>query len=444
MSKSRQITSKSRATAPATKVNQSDWSSIMAGFKEIKVGVRLDKRRQKGDGTYPLVATFSVLSTTALIPLGVDLTDDQWNAKTKQIINHPRRAVLNNYLSSRVGAISDSLLYLQLNGYLKGLKTASAVKALLLKYLDDPDTINEDITHSPDTLLNVFTRFTNAKQKPKTRESYLDTLNKLRVFIGDENSDITFDDLDVGWLRSFESYLESLTLAVNSISIHLRNLRSVCNFAIDEEITDNYPFRRFKIKQEATRKRSLSIDELRTYFNAPTTPDEQLHLDIFKLIFFLIGINMVDLANVTEIENGRIYYRRSKTGRLYSIKVEPEALEIINRYRGDKHLLSPFDRYSEYSDFLRRCNRSLKKVGNTTIGKQGRRTFHPLQPQISTYWARHTWATIAASLDIPKDTIAHALGHGNNTVTDIYIDFDQSKVDEANRRVIDWVLYGKR
>ena len=64
---------------------------------------------------------------------------------------------------------------------------------------------------------------------------------------------------------------------------------------------------------------------------------------------------------------------------------------------------------------------------------------------MTTYWARHTWATIAAvDLDIPKDTIAHALGHGNNTVTDIYIDFDQRKVDKANRRVLDWVLYGKR
>ena len=60
------------------------------------------------------------------------------------------------------------------------------------------------------------------------------------------------------------------------------------------------------------------------------------------------------------------------------------------------------------------------------------------------YKARHSWATIAAELEIPKETIAAALGHGGNTVTDIYIDFDRKKVDEANRRVLDWVLYGKR
>ena len=62
--------------------------------------------------------------------------------------------------------------------------------------------------------------------------------------------------------------------------------------------------------------------------------------------------------------------------------------------------------------------------------------------QITTYWARHTWATIAASLEIPKETIAAALGHGGNTVTDIYIDFDQKKVDEANRKVLDYVFKG--
>ena len=78
------------------------------------------------------------------------------------------------------------------------------------------------------------------------------------------------------------------------------------------------------------------------------------------------------------------------------------------------------------------------------VGRGGKKVFTPLFPNLTTYWARHTWATIAASLDIPKETIAAALGHGGNTVTDIYIDFDQRKVDEANRKVIDWVLYGEK
>ena len=69
---------------------------------------------------------------------------------------------------------------------------------------------------------------------------------------------------------------------------------------------------------------------------------------------------------------------------------------------------------------------------------------HEVMPTLTTYWSRHSWATIAAELDIPKETISAALGHGGSSVTDIYIDFDTRKIDAANRRVIDYVLYGKK
>ena len=85
-------------------------------------------------------------------------------------------------------------------------------------------------------------------------------------------------------------------------------------------------------------------------------------------------------------------------------------------------------------------NKQLKEIGVIEGDENSKAMF----PNLTTYWARHTWATLAAELEIPKETIAAALGHGGNTVTDIYIDFDRKKVDEANRRVIDWALYGKR
>ena len=120
-------------------------------------------------------------------------------------------------------------------------------------------------------------------------------------------------------------------------------------------------------------------------------------------------------------------------------------MEIINKYKGDNQLLNILDRYKDYKDYNRRMNRALKKIGPVKrTGRGGTKEYDALFPDISSYWARHSWATIAASLDISRDTIAHALGHGNNTITDIYIDFDESKVDEANRRVIDWVFHKKK
>lgn len=81
--------------------------------------------------------------------------------------------------------------------------------------------------------------------------------------------------------------------------------------------------------------------------------------------------------------------------------------------------------------------RAVSIPGNGTINKH----LHRLQAGLTTYWARHSWATIAASLDIPKETISAALGHQlGSTITSIYIDFDQAKVDRANRQVIDYIL----
>ena len=149
----------------------------------------------------------------------------------------------------------------------------------------------------------------------------------------------------------------------------------------------------------------------------------------------LLGINTIDLCSLLrgDLIGDRIEFSRAKTHRLYSIKVEPEAEEIIKRYRGDSLLLNFADGLKNYRMYYNRLSIALREIGDSLK-----------LPGLSSYWARHSWATIAAGLDIPRDTIAHALGHGGNTVTDIYIDFDQAKVDQANRRVLDWVLYGKK
>ncbi len=115
---------------------------------------------------------------------------------------------------------------------------------------------------------------------------------------------------------------------------------------------------------------------------------------------------------------------------------------IAGRYADIQWII--LDRYKNYKDYYHRMNRMLKKLGAADAVKADPSKPGPAPrekagafPALSTYYARHSWATIAASLDIPKETIAAGLGHGGNTVTDIYIDFDMKKVDAANRRVID-------
>lgn len=235
-------------------------------------------------------------------------------------------------------------------------------------------------------------------------------------------------------------------MKINAYAIHIRNIRAVFNYAIDEEITTLYPFRKFKIKKEETRKRSLTIEQIRVLKAYPCEEFEERYRDLFMLSFYLIGINIGDMLLLKEenIVNGRIEYHRQKTGKLYSVKIEPEAQGIIDRYKGRQYLLNVLDEYSNYKDFISRINKALKNIGPfERKGLGGKKVRQPLFPDLSTYWARHSWATLAAELDIPKETISAGLGHEiGSDVTSIYIKFDQKKVDDANRRVIDYV-FGK-
>jgi integrase len=262
--------------------------------------------------------------------------------------------------------------------------------------------------------------------KFKTFETYQGTINKLKLITRLEI--LEFNTIDIKFLKHFEQKLKQQGIKTNSIGIHLRNIRAVYNDAIDENIIglEFYPFRKFKIAKELTAKRSLTIDQLSKIKNTGLKKFESYARDIFMLSFYFIGINFKDLYYLTEIKNKRIEYRRFKTGKLYSIEVIPAAMQIVEANKGNQYLLNCFERYVNHAGFTKEINKFLKRVAILT----------GINEPLTSYYARHTWATIAAGLDIPKETISAALGHeiGSQT-TGIYIDFDRRKVDQANLMV---------
>lgn len=399
----------------------------------------LDTRATRKGKPSPLKLAITKNGKTALFHLNITLLPEQWDKKAGKVTNHPNKSFLNTYISRRKLDVDTIILKL--------IETGQAAKMQALDLKNYVESLYKDKTEENGSERNTFSlhfkKFAESK-KESTKGVYMHTYNRMKAFA--KNLDeLKFEDITKDWLVSFEAFLAQTAPSKNARNIHLRNIRAVFNDAIENEITTAYPFRRFKIRPIPTAKRSLTVEELRRLFNHPVEEYAIRHLDMFKLIFFLIGINTIDLYNLKGITNdGRIEYYRAKTGRLYSIKVEPEAMEIINRYRGKTHLLNMHETIANHHYYAKRINKALKRIGETTVGKHGAKTYKPIFPNLTTYWARHTWATIAAGLDIPKETIAAALGHGGNTVTDIYIDFDRKKVDSANRKVIDWVLYGKR
>jgi integrase len=244
---------------------------------------------------------------------------------------------------------------------------------------------------------------------------------------------LRLEDITKDWLQRFFLFMQDSSPSINARNIHLRNIRAVFNDAIDNDITTAYPFRKLKVRPAATVKRNIKVDDLRKFLTVECKPHQQKYVDAFKLSFLLCGINIGDLCLLMpdNVVDGRIEYIRQKTGRLYSIRIEPETEALLQQYKGRERLLSFAEgcKRHPYKAFANRMNANLSE----------------LMTGITSYWSRHTWATIAASLDVPDDVISLALGHAaRNATTAIYIERDRKKIDKANRRVIDWVWYGKK
>lgn len=405
-----------------------------------KLKLYLDTRTTRPDGRAQIKIAVNHKGSSSYIPLGIYVEPGEWNADTGKITKGGNKAALNAMIGRRISEMEMTLFELSEHGNVKKL-SASQLRDLLIR------SVNEESQSHMGAFVERFRKFIEAKEKPSTREIYEYTLSKLYKYCPQLDT-LAFEDINRDWLQGFDKFLAGTSPSRNARNIHLRNIRAVFNDAIDDEVTQYYPFRKFKIRPEATAKRSLPVEQLRTLFGYPVEPHQRQYLDMFKLIFCLIGINIIDLCNLkpSDYADGRITYRRAKTGRLYDIKVEPEAAELIRRHSGNGWLVDILDRYDNYRDYAHRLNENLRRIGEVRIvGQGGKKVREPICPQITTYWARHTWATVAASLDIPKETISEALGHEiGSRITSIYIDFDRRKVDEANRRVLDWVLYGKR
>lgn len=384
----------------------------------VKVSVRLDVRHRLKDGTYPLKLAVARQGTFWL-PLDIYLREEDWDADNERIINLANRKSLNALIQQRQSEVNMKLMALQNNGTLR-----SYTKAALIAYLQDDSDDNQ-----PHLFSVMAERFLRLKDNASTKRIYEDTIRLMKDFCKYES--LTFEEMTVSWLNTFNIYARESCPSKNGRAIHFRNIRAIFNYAIKEDYITCYPFRKFKIEQEQTEKRSLSLEQMRRLASMPLKPFQERYRDTFMLVFMLIGINSIDLSRLKEVKNGRISYKRGKTHKIYDIKVEPEAQAIIDRYKGKEHLLNWFDSVKNYRNYANRANLSLHDIGKE-FGAEG----------FTVYWARHTWATFAAELDIPEDTISLALGHSTTgaEVTKVYIRYNHKKVDDANRRVIDYAL----
>jgi len=384
----------------------------------ITTRIWLDTRAVAKGQEAPLKLCLVRQGKAAYISLNIIVLPSQWDKAQQKILDHPNKRNLNSYLENRKTQIDNIIRDLIVKGKLRNL-TITQIKNEVMNVL-------EPKVDGSELFIARFIAYMDKAKAERTKAIYKATLDHM-VKYDTKVRNLGFDDITRNWLEGFDEYLSKTSPSRNTRNIHFRNIRAVFNAAIDDGITNYYPFRKFKLHDEETRKRNLSKEQMRMLLSINCKPFQRKYIDCFLLMFYLSGINGVDLLNATpnQVVNGRLEYTRSKTGKLMSVKIEPEAEEIINKYKGTTRLLKWGERLKSYKSFMMKLNDTMNEY----------------IPNCTSYYARHTIASLAAELDIPNETIAQILGHhdeGHKT-TLIYINFEQTKADKACRKIFDYI-----
>lgn len=377
-----------------------------------KSALRLDTRRALKDGTYPVQIKVGY-GTNLYLSTGIYLAPSDWNAKLQVCIG-PGSRKINNILGMLLLSINNRIAELMERGVFSSL-TKDQLRQMLTNLQLNAPTVDVP------TLGEIFAKVIELKTG-STRTSYDQTRKRLSEYCGDLDK-VKFTDLSYSFLEGWQKQLGKYKR--NTISRRMKDLKAVIRYAYENGVEVNPAYLKVDSSAEDdTPLRSLPLAAMRQLMSMELSGKKAMYRDAFVLSFLLIGINPADLKKLTKesVVNGRLQYKRSKTGKNYSIRIEPEAQAIIDRYAGEKHLLN----YAEkYKCFEQNCNNFLSSV---TDG-------------LTLYWARYSWANYAVDLDIPKDTISESLGHRHGAhITGIYIRYSLDKIDAANRAVIDYVM----
>lgn len=276
-----------------------------------------------------------------------------------------------------------------------------------------------------------------------TAHVYKATLRRVRDFCG--NRPLLFSHITAGWLRGFQNYLLERRLKWNTVSTYMRMLRAVYLRAVDEGLAAFQPrlFREVYTGTRVDRKRALEEGDLRRLCAMPQAdPELERTRRLFLLLFMLRGIPFVDIAYLRrcDLQGDVLLYRRRKTGTCLRVRVEGEAMDFLRQLQASDPYslyLFPFVRqvgavgYRQYQNALRAFNSRLKRLA-ARVGCTG---------GLSSYTARHSWATLANYKNFQPELICNAMGHSSVKVTETYFkNYADEQIDEMNRSLMEAIF----
>ena len=310
------------------------------------------------------------------------------------------------------------------------------------------DDLANEIQQLP-TSQSVFTFFRKQIAKKEqmqcvgTKNNYTNAVNRFIEFRNQK--DLTFSQMTADMMEMYQAWLWNRGVGQNTVSFYLRTLRTLHHKAVEAgQATSNDIFAHVQTANVRTAKRAISVKDIRKIekLDLPRGSSLDKARDMFLFSFYLRGMAFVDMAFLkkSDLKCGMVSYNRRKTHQNLNIEWIKPMQAIIDKYAEqtkDSPYMLPIltgketSPYTQYRKVEYNTNYNLKKIGKM-IG---------LKIPLTTYVARHTWASIALHMNIPIATISEGMGHNSYKTTQIYLEsIDVATINEANKRIIRKIL----
>ena len=401
------------------------------------VSVVCYKSKTLSNGESPLMLQVSKSGKRKYQSLGISIKPRYWDfTRNKPKPNCPNKDYIQKIILDKQTELQQRML--ELNSEQKEYTTTTLLNDENKKF--ELKTVSEFYQE----LIEEY----RVNNKCGNRLIYKSSYNSLKVFTNDK-LDIPFSAIDITWLNKYERWLRSKGNEETTMSLMFRTLRSTYNKAIKAKCArkSEYPFDEFKINKfdVSTQKRAIAKTEV-LKFTKDVRPIGkrqyiQLSKDIFMFSYLCGGINFTDIANLTKaniIEGKRLHYIRQKTGKLIKIGLSEEAMKIIERYATEsKGYLFPILNANLHKTPLQKQNRIHKILGKVNINLKLIAAQLGVEGNLTTYVARHSFASVLKKSGVNIALISEALGHSDIATTQIYLDsFDNEQIDAAMQNLL--------
>lgn len=291
------------------------------------------------------------------------------------------------------------------------------------------------------TFTDVATQLIIQLQTGKSKSTIDNYRTALRSFCHFAGTGVLIEQIDVPLMERYQQWLHEQHVTPNTVSCYMRSLRSLL-YRLKPSLKQQSLFDTVYTGKAHTDKRSIPFADIVRIRGLSLSPASPLAFsrDLFLFSFYALGMPFVDIAFLlkSQIHNDHIIYYRHKTGQRICIKLETPIEQIIHRYiRKDSPYVFPIlsagthaDVFRDYENARSRYNRHLRKIGEMA----------GLAHRLTSYVARHSWASMAYHANIDLSVISKALGHTSPNTTLTYIrEIDDQRIDQANHLLLNQI-----